>query len=226
MDSSKKAHSHSPSHDASCACDHRHDHGHSHAAGASQLFYRWLLSVLFLGGMLFLLKPFIVAQMLVRVSSYSVDSSYNDAIRMCQKIIAIDKDNIKAWTSLGYAYRDLSQNDRAITVFHKVLLLNPNDKGAASFELGRAYYAMGDYPRAIASFERLRSAGSRAAAILEADVLKYRHGKQAYRSLKSMQTLLGELADCYKQTGNTVLAKQIQDEYETYKNKHSKNLFE
>ena len=65
-------------------------------------------------GFVDLLRSFIVGQMLVRVTSYSANSSYSDAIRICKKIITIDGDNMQAWTSLGYAYMDLSQVDMAI----------------------------------------------------------------------------------------------------------------
>jgi tetratricopeptide (TPR) repeat protein len=166
-----------------------------------------------------------VGQMLVRVTSYCANSSYSDAIRICKKIIALDKDNKQAWTSLGYAYMDLSQVDRAIPVFEKVLWLNPEDKGAASFELGQAYYLKGDFAKAIGYFERVRSAGPRASVLLDADILKYRHGTLGFRSLNSMKTLLVTLLECYKKTGNTAQAAAVQKEYDFYKNKHSKILF-
>lgn len=204
-----------------CSCD--HDHGHKH--DPLPLARRWLLSILIVGVLLIVLRSFIVGQLLVRVTSYSANSAYSDAIRICKKIIIIDKDNIQAWTSLGYAYMDLSQVDRAIPVFEKVLLLNPDDKGAASYELGQAYYLKGDFSKAIEYFERVRSAGPRAAALLEADILKYRHGTLGFRSLNSMQTLLGTLLDCYKQTGNTAKVVEIGKEYDFYKSKHSRILF-
>ncbi len=216
-------HSNEHSHAKDCACDHEHDHNHDHSP--MNLSSRWFLSVLITGVLLILLRPFIVGQMLARVTSYSADSSYSDAIRICKKIIAIDKDNKQAWTSLGYAYMDLSRSDMAIPVFEKALLLNSENKGAACFELGQAYYAKGDFAKAIGYFERVRSAGPRAAALLDADILKYRHGTLGFRSLNSMQTLLGALLECYKQTGNTAQAAAIQKEYDLYKNKHSKILF-
>jgi tetratricopeptide (TPR) repeat protein len=205
------------------ACD--HDHGHEHSHHSLSLAQRWLLSVLFVGVLLSLLRPFIVSQMLVRVTSYSANSSYHDAVRICKKIIALDKDNKQAWTALGYAYIDMSQVDMAIPVFEKVLSINPDDKGAASFELGQAYYAKGDFAKAIEYFERIRSAGPRASALLEADILKYRHGTLGFRSLNSMQSLLGMLLECYQKTGNTLKADEVQKEYDYYKNKHSKILF-
>jgi len=183
------------------------------------------LSILVVGVLLFLSRSFIIGQMLVRVTSYSVNSSYSDAVRICKKILFLDPGNKQAWTSLGYAYMDLSQTDNAIAAFERVLSLDPEDKGAASFELAQAYYAKGDFAKAIESFERVRSAGPRAAALLDADILKYRHGTLGFRSLNSMQTLLGFLLDCYKKTGNNVKAVEIQKEYDSFKNKHSRILF-
>ena len=138
-------HEHAHSHAKDCACD--HDHGHDQHP--LSLTRRWLFSVFIIGLLLIFLRSFIVGQMLVRVTSYSANSSYNDAIRICKKILILDRDNKQAWTSLGYAYMDLSQVDMAIPVFEKVLMLNPDDKGAASFELGQAYYLKGGYAKAI-----------------------------------------------------------------------------
>lgn len=212
---------HKHSHADGCGC--AHDHGHEHQA--ISLTRRWALSLLFIGISLFLLRSFIVAQMLVRVTSYSTSSSYANAIRMCKKIIAIDSQNKQAWDSLGYVYMDNSQVDMAIPAFEQVLMIDPHDKGAASFELGQAYLAKGEYPKAIECFERVRNAGPRASVLLEADVLKYRHGTLGFRSLNSMQTLLGLLLECYQKTGDTVQAAEVQKEYDIYKAKHSRVLF-
>jgi tetratricopeptide (TPR) repeat protein len=214
-------HVHSHAHAKDCACDHDHAHGQNSLSLAG----RWMLSILIIGVLLILLRSFIVGQLLVRVTSYSANSSYSNAMRICKKIIIIDKDNIQAWTSLGYAYMDLSQVDKAIPAFKKVLLLNPQDKGAASFELGQAYFMKHDFAKAIEYFERVRNAGPRAGALLDADILKYRHGTLGFRSVNSMQTLLGLLLECYKQTGDTVQAAEIQKEYDYYKNRHSRILF-
>ena len=221
MDHSKHTHAHSHSHAQDCACDHEHGHDHN----PFKLSQRWLLAVLIVGVLLILLRPFIVGQMLVRVTSYSVNSSYDDAIRICKKIIAIDPDNKQAWVSLGYAYMDLSRLDTAIPAFEKVLLIDPQDKGAASFELGQAYYAKGEYAKAISYFERIRKAGPRAAPVLDADILKYRHGTLGFRSLNSMQTVLGDLLECYKKAGDPTQVAEIQREYDFYKSKHSTILF-
>jgi len=218
-----QTHAHSHPHADGCGCDHPHDHEHSHAS--SSLGARWALSILIVAVLLILLRPFIVGQMLVRVASYSANSSFRDAVRICRKIITIDSNNVRAWTSLGYAYMDLSRIDLAIPAFENAVSLNPADKGAASFELGQAYYARGDFRRAIEYFERVRGAGHRAAVLLEADILKYRHGTLGFRSLNSMQALLGALVECYKRTGDLVKAAEVQKEFDYYKSKHSRVIF-
>ena len=223
MNHSEHTHTHSHKDAKDCACDHDHEHGH--AQDSMGHYRRWILAVLIVVVLLVLLRPFVVAQLLVRETSYSASSAFTDAVRICEKIIFIDHGNIRAWTSLGYVYMDMSRIEMAIPAFEKVLMLNPEDKGAASYELGQAYYAKGDFVKAIGYFERVRTAGPRAGALLEADILKYRHGTLGFRSLNSMQTLLGALLKCYKQTGNTVKVTEIQQEYESYKNKHSKILF-
>lgn len=219
MKNSENKYANSHTHAKTCACE--NDPNLDHLS----LIHRWLLSILFIGLLLVFLKPFIIGQMLQRVISYSSSFSNNDVVRVCKKIIAIDKNNIYAWTSLGYAYMDLSKINKAIPAFEKVLTLNTQDKLAASFELGQAYYAKGHFAKAIAYFQRTRSAGPRAGLMLDADILKYRHGTLGFRSLNSMQTLLGLLQECYQKTGDMAKAAEIQKEYDFYKNKHSKILF-
>jgi tetratricopeptide (TPR) repeat protein len=212
-----------------CGCGHDHDHhdnGHGHSHGPRMsLGQRWLLAVLIVGALLFFLRPFFISQLLVRVTSYSANGQYTEAVRICRKIIALDPDNIQAWTALGYARMDIDRPRAAMEAFNKVLGLDPDDHGAASFELGRAYYAKGDWPAAIKYFEQVRGNGPRAAVVLEADVLKYRHGTEGFRYLNIMQTLLGDLADCYRKTGDTAKAANIEKEYEVYKAKHPRNVF-
>ena len=219
MEHQKHTHGHTHAPSKECACDHNHDH--------SQINFltRWLLSVLMVGGIFILLRPFLIGQMFVRGTSYSAYSYYKDAIRICKNIIAIDKDNKQAWTALGFAYLDHSQVDMAITAFGKVLELDPKNKGAASFELGKAYFLKKDYTKAIVYFEQVRSSGPRAAVLLDADMLKYRHGILGFQSVHSMRSLLGMLLECYKETKDQARAAQIQKEYDVYKNKHEKLLF-
>ena len=224
MENKEHTDTHTHAHSDGCACDHDH-HEHSHGQDPKALLRRWGLSLLIMAVLLILLRSFIVGQMLVRVTSYAANSSYDNAVRICHKIIFLDPSNKQAWTALGYNLMDESKIDEAILAFNQVLTINPEDKGAASYELGQAYYSKGDYKNAIFYFERVRSAGPKAGTLLEADILKYRHGTLGFRSLNSMQTLLSDLVESYKKTGDAAKALEIQKEYEIYKNKHSKVLF-
>jgi tetratricopeptide (TPR) repeat protein len=217
---------HTHSHDGcSCAHDHEHAHDHKHDEGILNAFGRRLLSAMIVLALLIFLRPFIIGQLLVRETSYSGNGAYADAIRIGEKIIVLDKHNLQAWTSLGYAYMDQGDTAKAIAAFEKVLELNPQDRGAATYELGQAYYAQGKYVSAIACFERVRGAGPRAAANLEADILKYRHGTLGFRNLNSMQTLLKDLSVAYEKIGDRANASVVNQEYEYYKNHQSKVLF-
>jgi len=217
-------------HDCSCSHDHKHDHDHDHDHSHHQhspfgIGPRWGVSIVIIVVLLIVLRPFILGQLQVRVTSYATASMFNDAVRLSEKIISLDPNNIQAWDSMGYAYMDMSNSDMAKMAFEKVIQINPQDHGAASFELGQIFYDKGNYPDAIQYFERVRQAGPRASELLEADILKYRHGTFGFRSLNSMETLLGDLLDCYQKTGHSLLASQVQEEYNQYKHKHSKLLF-
>ena len=225
MSSSEHRHADGHDHHQHCACDHDHGHGHSHGHASFSVAQRWLVTLLSVVVLLVVLRGFIIGQMLVRVTSYSANASYSNAVRICNKVIALDPKNRQALTSLGYAYMDLGQTDIAINVFQRVVSLYPDDRGAASFELAQAYFDKGDFINAIRYFERVRAAGPKAAALLEADILKYRHGTFGFRSLNSMQTLLGLLLEAYRHTGDTVNAAHVQQEYDAYKRKHSRVLF-
>ncbi len=210
---------------AHCGCDHEHQPTGGHAHSPWTITRRWILTLVLVGGLLMFLKGFIISQMLVRVTSYAANADYQDAARICRKILWIDPDNLKAWTSLGYAQMDLARPDLAISVFEQVLLLNPRDSGAASFELGLAHFAQGEWDKAIENFERVRRAGPRAGALLEADILKYRHGIQGFRDLNSMETLLQDLSLCYEKTGNAALAQEVRHQYDLYHSQRRKVLF-
>ena len=71
----------------------------------------------------------------------------------------------------------------------------------------------------------MRKAGPRAGALLDADILKYRHGVSGFQSVHSMKNLLSMLLECYQQTGDVAPAAEIQKEYDLYKNEHKRIFF-
>ena len=206
-------------HSHACECE------HDHSPGQMSFATRWIISIVMVSSIWMFLQTFCLEQMLVRVTSYASYNAYGDVIRICKKIIFLDRDNITAWISLGYAHMDQKDTEAAMATFNQVLALNPQDKGAASFELGKAYFLKGNFPKAIHYFETVRNTGPRAAALLDADILKYRHGAASFRSLNSMQALLGMLKECYKKTGDQLKAREIQKELDLYTAKPKRRFF-
>lgn len=199
-------------HSEGCACGHEHHHQSTGFA------IRWLMSVFIVSGLLFLLRPFLAQQMLVRVSSYLTSPLYNDAVRVCKKIIFIDKNNLQAWSSLGYAYKENGQIDKAITAYEKVFSLKPEDKGAC-FDLGMAYFSKKEIGKALPCFERIRNDGPDRDKSLTVDILNYH------------RCALTVLKECYMQLGDTAKAREIEQEIKHYYPKASQdrgkiNLYE
>ncbi len=184
-------------HSKECAC------GHEHHYRSASFTVRWLMSVFIISGLLFLLRPFLVQQMLVRVSSYLTCASYNDAVRVCKKIIFVDKNNLRVWSSLGYAYKESGQIDKAITAYEKVFSLKPEDKSAC-FDLGMAYFSRKEIAKALPYFKRIRSAGPDSGGSLEVVILNYHRGA------------LIMLKECYQQLGDTAKAREIEQEIKKY----------
>ncbi|MBU0569159.1 tetratricopeptide repeat protein [Patescibacteria group bacterium] len=115
----------------------------------------------------------------------------------------IDKRNAKAWTSIGYAYKEMGEIDAAIGAYGNAYVLSPEDKGS-SFDLGMAYYSKNEFARAIPYFEKIRAAGADSKNSILVDILNYHRGA------------LTMLAECYKALGDTANFERINNEI----NKH------
>jgi len=159
--------------------------------------------VLIVVPLLFLLKPFIAQQMLVRAASYFSCASYDEVIRVCRKIIFIDKNNAKVWSSLGYAYREKGDIGKALTAYEKVYSLNPNDR-EANFDLGMIYFSKKEFAKAMPYFEYIRNKGPDNGNSLGVNLLNY------HRSALAM------LEECFKALGDNFKMRQIQQEIKKY----------
>ncbi|MFH1062891.1 MAG: tetratricopeptide repeat protein [Candidatus Omnitrophota bacterium] len=189
-------------HSKGCAC------GHAHGHRFSGLIIRWVMSVFIISGLLLVLRPFIIQQMLTRVAAYFNGGSYNNAIRVCKKIVFIDRKNIPALKSLGYAYEQNGEIDEAIATYEKVVSLNPMNKGAC-FDLGMAYFTKKEFARALPYFEQIRVAGPDKGKTTTGDFLNYHRGA------------LTILLRSYQELGNVVKVKQIEQEEQKYYPKES-----
>ena len=190
------------------SCEHSHDHHR-----ALSLALRWLLSIFIVTTLLFFLKPFLIQQMLVRVSSYFSSYYFDEAIRMSKRIVYIDKNNIEAWDSIGNAYKDKAIIDKAtanydkekddidksIEAYGKVLSFDPKDV-KSYLDIGLLYFSKRDFAKAAHYFEHVRNMAFNSAESPQADISDY-HGES-----------LTMLYRCYESLGETTKARKIMKE--------------
>ncbi|MCL6554567.1 MAG: tetratricopeptide repeat protein [Firmicutes bacterium] len=72
---------------------------------------------------------------------------------------------VEAWNMLGYAYRKLKDNTRALEAYRRALELRPDFKYAHEY-IGRLYLAMGNRAQAMRHYEILRRLDATLAAQL------------------------------------------------------------
>lgn len=198
------------------AKEYANEHGHGHH-GAWSLGIRWLLSVFIVAALLFFLKPLLVQLMLMRVSSYFSSYYFDDAIRVSRRIVSIDKNNMEAWNSVGYAHKQKAMIDKSAAAYDKekddidesikayetVFSLYPNDMKVC-FDIGLLYFSKKEFVKAAEYFERVRSMAVDSGESREAGIFSYRG-----RALTMLQR-------CYDSLGDTAKAEQIQEELKQY----------
>jgi tetratricopeptide (TPR) repeat protein len=192
------------------------EHGHGHHRAWS-LGIRWLLSAFIVASLLFFLKPFLVQQMLARVSSYFSSYYFDEAIRMSKRIVSIDKNNMEAWNSVGYAYKqkamidksaadydkEKDDIDKAIKAYETVFSLDPKDIRVC-FDIGMLYFSKREFAKAAEYFEHVRNMAVDSGESREAGIFSYRG-----RSLTMLHR-------CYESLGDTTEAEQVQKELKQY----------
>jgi tetratricopeptide (TPR) repeat protein len=193
-----------------------YEHNHSHHRAWS-LGIRWLLSVFIVAALLFFLKPFLVQLMHTRASSYFSSYNFDDAIRISRRIVSLDKNNIEAWNSVGYAYKQKAMIDKSVAAYDKekddidkaikayetVFSLDPKDIKVC-FDIGFLYFSKGEFAKAAEYFEHVRNMAVDSGESREAGIFSYRG-----RSLTMLQR-------CYDALGDMAKAEQIQEELKQY----------
>lgn len=80
-----------------------------------------------------------------------------DRIATLKADLQRDRESPRLWAALGNAYYDREDWDHAIEAYEKALRKAPKDANVLS-DLGAAFRNRGEFRRAVASFERARSA--------------------------------------------------------------------
>src|SRR5271157_1570625 len=189
---------------------------HSHHRAWS-LGIRWLLSVFIVATLLFFLKPFLIQLMHTRVSSYFSAYYFDDAIRLSRRIVSIDKSDMEAWNSVGYAYKqkamidksagnydkEKDDIDKSIKAYETVFSLDPKDIKVC-LDIGLLYFSKREFAIAAEYFEHVRNMAVASGESREAGIFSY-HGRA-----------LTMLHRCYESLGDTTKAGQIQEELKQY----------
>ena len=149
---------------------------------------RWSLSTLFVLAALFFIRPLIVQNLLSRADAYASNGMYNNTARECKKAILIDRNNMKAWNTLGSSYKNQDDLDNAVNTYLNAANIDPSNK-IAHFKAAMIFALEQNYNRAIPHFERVRQFGPENFEQLANDPFLY------YRSSLEMLSL------CYERTG-------------------------
>ena len=192
------------------------EHGHGHH-GTWSLGMRWLLSIFIVAALLFFLKPFLLQLMHTRASSYFSSYYFDDAIRLSRRIVSLDKNNVEAWNSVGYAYRqkamidksaadydkEKDDIDKSIKAYETVFSLDPKDIKVC-FDIGFLYFSKREFAKATEYFEHVRNMAVDSGESREAGIFSYRG-----RALTMLQR-------CYDALGDAAKAEQVQKELKQY----------
>jgi len=192
--------------------EHRHDYHRPLSLGV-----RWLLSVFIVAILLFFLKPFLVELMFARVSSYFSSYYFDDAARLSKMIVSVDKNNIKAWSLFGKAYKEKAvidksagnydnekdDIDKSIGAYERAFSLDPKDI-RIGFEIAMLYFSKREFADAALYFEYVRSMTTDSGESPRTDIFSYH----------SMSLTM--LHRCYESLGDTTKAEQVQKEKKKY----------
>ena len=179
-------------HNTPCECE---EHRHLQDSGRQRSFYlKWLFSILFVFVSFYILKPFLVKQLVNRGATYMSYSMYDEAIRQYKKAIFFDKENSDIHTFLAYAYRSKNDIVQAKLAYQKAIKLNPKNK-LALLDLGIMYFKEKNYKVAIEYFNSIIELGPEDQKEIAFNLISF------HRSALSM------LAACHKSLNHIVEEK-------------------
>lgn len=106
---------------------------------------------------------------------------YKGAIPLFEKVAASEPKNADAFNYLGYAWRHLGDNDKAMAQYQKALEINPDHRGANEY-LGQLYLILSDLPKAeerLAKLDKLCTFGCEEYSELKKAVTAYKAKKSS-----------------------------------------------
>ena len=152
-----------------CSCGHSHE-GEASIRPAKKLKF----SIIFIILALFVLKPFLYAQVFKRGCAYLACPLYDDAIRQYKKALFLNRQSDDAWDWLGYAYKSKGDVRKAIGVYEEAIKVNPNNI-KAHFGLGMIYLMNKNFDTAAGHFRYIIAMGKEKETSSPLDIISYHH---------------------------------------------------
>jgi tetratricopeptide (TPR) repeat protein len=90
---------------------------------------------------------------------------WNLAIQSYLQAVRIEPRFVEAWNNLGYCYRKVKDNQKALDAYRRAIDIKPDFKFAHEY-IGRLYIAMGNREAAMRHYEILRRLDAKMAAEL------------------------------------------------------------
>ena len=160
---------------------------------------RWSFSIIFVLVALFALKPLIINRILTRADAYASYGLYNNAARECKKVLFFDRENTRAWNTLGSAYKSQDDLDNAVYTYLNAISINPSNR-VAHFKVAMIFALEKKYNQAIPHFEKVRAYGPEPLEVLVYD------GFSCYRASMEMLSL------CYEKTSRLKRQQDVLEE--------------
>ena len=156
---------------------------------------RFLFSAAFLFLCLFLLRPFMVNQIILRADGYLGSDIYQEAIRQYKKAALLEPENIEIRNWLAYTYRLSGDTQKSVQAYKQALEIDAQDI-FANHNLGMIYALGKDFRSAKSYFLRASSIPPEQKRDAQADYDDY--FRMSLLMLSFCQERLGEIQEAIK----------------------------
>jgi tetratricopeptide (TPR) repeat protein len=119
---------------------------------------RWLISIVIIILGFFLVRPFLIKNLLRRASAYWQYGLFNEVIREHRKAIWLDPHNSYLWNELAITYDFVGDEEKMYQTVRQALVINPRNR-IANFLAGRYLVTRNRFAEAVPFFEKVYQLG-------------------------------------------------------------------
>ena len=156
---------------------------------------KWIISIIMIFLSLYLLKPFIINQIVLKGDGYLSYGIFKDAERQYKKALFFNPNLMETWNWLGYAYKQGGKTQKAIETYKKAIEINPINM-IAYHDLGMIYMFKKDFETAKEYLQEASLIGPEHKQVIGRDYTFYH--VSSLRALSICQEKLGEIESAIK----------------------------